>query len=362
MTLPLRLETWDPSRFAALHALCIHPQVVPWLTNLPTESPESWKDRFADPSPSTGIRVAAWRGERLAGLAVISLSPVRRLQHVGSLFLAVHPDFQKEGVGHSLLKSVLDAADRWYNVVRIDIEVPSDNASALRLLHTHGFLSEGTRRNDLMRFGQKVDTVFLGRIRPGFQQDPSQIRPPPDWPPPRQNAPGEIQVRPLSPTDAPAWVRVMAHESVLWGTLQVPYTHSEFWRNRFANNPPRDLVTLVAEVGGQMAGNAGLFVSPLPRRRHTARLGMSVSTTFQGMGVGHRLMEALVECGDSWLGLHRLELEVFSDNSRAIHLYERHGFTAEGTRRMAAFRDGAYVDELIMGRVAGQPTRPSPSR
>jgi putative acetyltransferase len=37
----------------------------------------------------------------------------------------------------------------------------------------------------------------------------------------------------------------------------------------------------------------------------------------------------------------------------AIHLYQKHGFVIEGTRRAEAFRDGQFVDGYEMARVRG---------
>jgi len=36
---------------------------------------------------------------------------------------------------------------------------------------------------------------------------------------------------------------------------------------------------------------------------------------------------------------------------RAIKLYESFGFVVGGRKRMAAFRDGKYVDVLVMARI-----------
>ena len=62
-------------------------------------------------------------------------------------------------------------------------------------------------------------------------------------------------------------------------------------------------------------------------------------------------MAAVVDLADNWLNLTRLELEVYADNAAAIHLYERFGFTYEGTLRQHAFRNGNYVDSNVMGRL-----------
>jgi putative acetyltransferase len=42
---------------------------------------------------------------------------------------------------------------------------------------------------------------------------------------------------------------------------------------------------------------------------------------------------------------------VYTDNAPAIRLYEKFGFTIEGTLVDFAFRDGQYVDVYMMARL-----------
>jgi RimJ/RimL family protein N-acetyltransferase len=49
------------------------------------------------------------------------------------------------------------------------------------------------------------------------------------------------------------------------------------------------------------------------------------------------------------LGLHRVSVRVLAHNARAIRAYQKCGFVAEGREREAAFIDGAWYDDLIMG-------------
>jgi putative acetyltransferase len=77
---------------------------------------------------------------------------------------------------------------------------------------------------------------------------------------------------------------------------------------------------------------------------------MAVHDDYTGRGVGSALMQAMIDQADRWLGLKRLELTVWTDNHRAIALYERFGFEREGVLRDYALRDGVFVDALAMAR------------
>ena len=66
-------------------------------------------------------------------------------------------------------------------------------------------------------------------------------------------------------------------------------------------------------------------------------------------------MDAITRQADDWLGVLRIELTVFADNTRAIRLYERFGFEHEGRLRGYALRDGRYVDALTMARLHPRP-------
>lgn len=161
----------------------------------------------------------------------------------------------------------------------------------------------------------------------------------------------DIRIRAVSPEDAEAITELCMQPNVVWGTLQLPAQTAEAWRKRLAGNDPNTSYTLCAVVDGRPVGMIGLHWSARPRIQHVAHVGMMVHDAYQGRGIGKALMQAAVDAADRWLGLIRLELEVYPDNERAVKLYQSFGFALEGRKRMNIFRDGKYVDSLAMGRI-----------
>ena len=166
-----------------------------------------------------------------------------------------------------------------------------------------------------------------------------------------------IHVRRARPADAAAFVRMMGEPGVYANLMQLPMPSEELWRKRLETmaEPDRPDLQLVAELDGEMVGSAGLHPAPQLRRRHVAMLGISVLPEAQGRGVGSALMQALCSYADSWGQLLRIELTVFTDNTRAMALYQRFGFRLEGTHRAYALRDGVYADVHAMARLHPQP-------
>ena len=111
---------------------------------------------------------------------------------------------------------------------------------------------------------------------------------------------------------------------------------------------PDDFGRFVIEVDGELAGAMGFAVSN--KRNRVARLGgLAIHPDFRGRRLAddaarlfqrHLLLER---------GFHRIELEVYGFNERAQRLFERAGYTREGTRRKAYWRHGAWQDGIHYG-------------
>lgn len=160
-----------------------------------------------------------------------------------------------------------------------------------------------------------------------------------------------IVIRRAEPSDAEALHELYTCPKVIQGTLQIPYPSLESRRKRLAE-PIDGVYPLLACVDDKVVGHAGLHTTPnRPRRQHVGAIGMGVHDDWQGKGIGTALMQALVDLADRWLNLSRLELQVYTDNEPAIHLYEKFNFVIEGTHVKFAYRDGEFVDAHFMARL-----------
>lgn len=342
------LRAIEPADAAAVHVLTTHPDVARTLGGTPADTEDGWKKRISEAAADRTLLLGAFVSTELAGLAMLDGFPHVRRRHVASLAVAVAPSFWRRGIGEHLVRAAVDAADRWWGYVRIELGVHADHAAAIALYEKYGFVVETRRPRDMLRDGVLVDGLGMARLRPGFTAPPAIGDSPPI--PPR-GARAAVVVRPRRKSDAEAFARLHETASVVDGTFQLPFQTTLAWERRFESTLPGSHV-LAAEVNGEVVGATGLFpLGPSPRMRHAADFGMSVRPDAQGRGVGEALMRAVTDLSDRWLGLERLVLEVYVDNDRARALYERHGFVIEGVQRAMGFRRGTYADAYAMGRL-----------
>lgn len=166
-----------------------------------------------------------------------------------------------------------------------------------------------------------------------------------------ENSQPIINIRATEPGDLEGLRELFSCPDVIANTLQLPFPSTGLWEKRLASFDSGSY-SLVAVVDQKIVGNTGIHTFPArPRRAHVGTFGMAVHDDWKGKGIGNALMKAIIEMADNWLNLKRLELEVYTDNTPAIKLYEKFGFQVEGTLRKHAFRAGAFVDSYAMARI-----------
>jgi RimJ/RimL family protein N-acetyltransferase len=110
--------------------------------------------------------------------------------------------------------------------------------------------------------------------------------------------------------------------------------------------------SVVELATGELAGEALLWDIDLHNR--AAHIGISLLPAFRGRGLGADAVRVLCRYGFAIRGLHRLQAETLATNTAMIQAANRAGFTREGSRRRAAWVDGEFIDEVILGLLAAE--------
>ena len=107
-----------------------------------------------------------------------------------------------------------------------------------------------------------------------------------------------------------------------------------------------EIFCVAAEVDGHLVANSEI-VRGVGYSRHVGFIGIAIKKGFRSIGIGTEMMRELEEYARK-IGLKVLTLSVFANNQHAINLYRKMGFVETGRIPKRFFKDGAYIDEIIM--------------
>ena len=156
------MELGDAPGFNVLRRM---PGVFENTLGLPSERVQHSIDGFQRFGPGDHIFVAVLEDGTVIGSAGLQVCTNPRMRHVGTLGMLVHTEFQNQGIGTALMKTVLDLADNWLMLRRVELEVYADNQRAVRLYEKFGFETEGRKREASVKNGAYVDNYKMARLR-----------------------------------------------------------------------------------------------------------------------------------------------------------------------------------------------------
>ena len=154
---------------AALAQTMSDPQIARGLLQMPHGSEDYWRKRIDDmPAGNSALdlMLVAERGGVVVGNAGVHGVPALRRRHAAGLGIAVAATAQGQGVGSALMTALLDWADHWAQILRIELTVFTDNAPAIALYRKFGFEIEGSHRAYALRDGMYGDVHAMARLHP----------------------------------------------------------------------------------------------------------------------------------------------------------------------------------------------------
>jgi putative acetyltransferase len=159
-----------------------------------------------------------------------------------------------------------------------------------------------------------------------------------------------MRTRRAIPDDAEAFVGVLTTvaEERRWIGTEPGFDVEDRTRRVRAEIEAGEARWLLEDDDGEVIGSLGLHPT---HARGVLSLGMAIVAPARGRGGGRMMMDTALR-HLATTGAHKLELEVWPDNGRAISLYAQYGFEIEGLRRDHYRRsDGSLRSSLIMARL-----------
>lgn len=120
----------------------------------------------------------------------------------------------------------------------------------------------------------------------------------------------------------------------------------ERWFNNYMNNRQNTVRCSIVDNEDQILGLVSL--TNIDYLNQSAEFHIMIGDSInQGRGIGSFATKKMLEHAFLNLNLHRVELDVLENNSRARHLYEKVGFVLEGVKRKAFYKNGDFANVCI---------------
>lgn len=160
----------------------------------------------------------------------------------------------------------------------------------------------------------------------------------------------QVYLRPIGEDDIESIARCFQNEEIMYMTGTRNLLTKEQIKEaiqRFREDTSRYDFAICLIDNDQVIGDLAIMEVDLDNKKAMFRIALH-SIEHCGRGYGTEAVQLAQKFTFEELDLNRLELQVYSHNSRAIKSYEKVGFNKEGVLRQALFMNDTYSDEIIM--------------
>ncbi|MDQ0200138.1 GNAT family N-acetyltransferase [Neobacillus ginsengisoli] len=147
-----------------IHRIYTQEAVLQYMVFLPSMRVDAVENRIRNLGPNQFEFVAEIDGN-VVGFVGLTQGQGRR-SHAGDLFIGVDSEYHNKGIGKALLTKMLDLADNWLMLERVELGVLTINPGAKALYEKFGFAVEGVRKGSLKTGGKFINEIIMSRFRP----------------------------------------------------------------------------------------------------------------------------------------------------------------------------------------------------
>lgn len=162
-----------------------------------------------------------------------------------------------------------------------------------------------------------------------------------------------VRLRGIERSDIPLFVAWLNDPEVNENlALSIPLSQAmeENWFENMLKRPQEEIPMTIEVRQGEAwvaVGNCGLF--DIHWHIRSAEVGIFIGEkSLWNQGYGTEALRLLLRHGFESLNLNRIFLRVYETNLRAVRSYEKAGFILEGRQRQGMYKDGRYIDVLMM--------------
>ena len=172
-----------------------------------------------------------------------------------------------------------------------------------------------------------------------------------------------LALRALQAADCDRLLSWIGSEDALWQwsgarSFTWPLDRGQLLRDLAANAGGSRELLAAEDDDGEMVGHVSVEAN---LRHRVANIGrVAIAPDRRGGGLGTALMRATVSHGFDTLGMHRIQLNVYTFNTAAIACYRSVGFVVEGVARDSTLGSTGYWDGVAMSMLESDHRHPVP--
>ncbi len=341
---------------AGIAALRRMPGVFETILGIPSERDERIEAGLAIINPNSyqfvAVAIEAGGEETVIGSAALSVPENPRRRHCGMVGIMVHKNYQGKKVGRRLMEALLDIADNWLMLHRVELTVFVDNAPAIALYKKLGFEIEGTLQDECIRSGNYASGYMMARIAGGKKEEVQKNAGRLNHQGTKNLQAGRITLRPFQLSDAHLMFANWAGNPnvtkyLTWPCYQneddtLPILHS--WVGEYAKKSFYNWAIVLNETG-QPIGSIGAV--NMQEDIKALEIGYCIGEEWWNKGIATEALARIVRFFFEEVGLHRIAARHASANMASGRVMQKCGLLYEGTLRCAGKTNHGICDEVV---------------